>query len=298
MPQVIPLAISAGGAVAGASQGKKGNSSANKLAQQQLDLQKQQMAFGTGLINKGISEAWQPSANYWNVLLKGDPTAVAQATGPYQDLIRQNAATTEQGIQSSAPLGGERNLALAQNQIQASNNTARLYAGMQPTAAAALGQLAGLPVQSGVGVTGQAAPNVSSAGKAFQNSAQAGNAKGGQLGNSLGQLIARGQNKGSGKGSGNPTAPGDPSICWIAQALYGDDDPRVNAIRAYLLGPFSQSLHGRMIVELYRRTGQRIAALARRYSFIAAALRPLFDHALTLAEASASGAAFSAERKG
>lgn len=160
----MPIALGVGAAAGGASGGKKGSGVASK----QLALQQQQLDFGKQIFNTGM-QAWTPANNYWQALLSGDTTKASQAVGPYSDIIKQQGAATGRQIASSTPAGGERNAAEAQNVSDTYNQTARLYAGVQPTAAQALGTLAGLPMQSGVGIMGQGAPNVS-AGLKYQRS--------------------------------------------------------------------------------------------------------------------------------
>lgn len=155
MPAAIPIGIAAAGTGSSMAQGKGAKGVANK----QLALQQQQLDFGKQIFNTGM-QAWQPANNYWQALLSGDTTKASQAVGPYSDIIKQQGAATSGQI-AGLPAGGERSAAQAQNLSDTYNQTARLYAGVQPTAAQALGTLAGLPMQSGVGIMGQGAPNIS-----------------------------------------------------------------------------------------------------------------------------------------
>lgn len=216
MPPAVAMAIPAiAGAGAQASGGKKGNNAAKDAANKQFALQQQVLAFGQGLANQGMG-AWQPANAYWQSLLSGDPNKIAQATGPTADIIRGQSQATGNQLAATMPQGGEANLAQAQNQLQASNNMARLYAGVQPTAANALGQLSGIPLGAGISAMGQGAPNVGS-GLKFNTHAndQASQAKGG-LGQGLGTLLGGraagksggGGGKGGGKSSGQPTGGG------------------------------------------------------------------------------------------
>jgi len=212
MPPAVGLAI--GGIASGAgaaSGGKKGNNT----ARQQLALQQQQLAFGKEAFNTGMG-AWTPATDYWKTLLSGDRTAVEGAIGPISDQVRSVGAATGRSIASSMPAGGERNLALALNSGDTYNNLARLYAGVQPTAANALGQLAAIPMGAGTSIMGQAAPNIGAA-VAAQN-AQNQNKMAGASG--LGSLLYRVGTKGSsgsgggGKSSGNVNAGNDAGLIW------------------------------------------------------------------------------------
>lgn len=146
------IAAGVGGLASGAgaaSGGKKGNS----VAKQQLALQQDQLAFGKQLVNTGMT-AWTPARDYWSSLLQGGPAAT-QAVGPYAAQIRTQGTGADRAITSMLPAGGERNLARAQNVQSTYGNIQRLTEGVQPTAASALGSLAGLPISAGTATQGQ-----------------------------------------------------------------------------------------------------------------------------------------------
>lgn len=213
MPQValapIALGIGAAGSGASAAGGKKASNQANQIAQSQLDLQKQQFNLLTQQYGAGRSD-FVPASNYWQSLLKGGQAAV-EATGPIASQIGQAAQGSRQSIAALTPRGGEQNLATAESFNQQSNNIARLYAGMQPAAATALGQLAGEAFGSGSAVNPQSNPYAAAA----VTNAQMANA--GQAGAGFGNLLYQGINKmgqrnsgGGGKNAG-PTAGGGKS---------------------------------------------------------------------------------------
>lgn len=217
MPPAVAMAIPAvAGAGASASGGKKNRGSANKAAERQFQLQQDVLNFGKSLVNTGLG-AWTPAASYWQSLLSGDPTKIAEATGPTADIIRQQSQATGRELAARMPMGGEAIAAQGANALQTSNNLARLYAGVQPTAATALGQISGIPFGAGTSTMGQGAPNVGS-GLKFQTHAndQLSQAKGG-LGTGLGQMIAgRKQGKNTGGGGSTSTSSGGGSIPpWI-----------------------------------------------------------------------------------
>ena len=85
--------------------------------------------------------------------------------------------------------------------------------------------------------------------------------------------------RGGGPATGD--ALGMTMICWIAEALYGVDAPRTQVVRKWLSECYDQrEAWALAAVPLYRRFGVRVAGLARRHSFVASALRPLFDRAV------------------
>lgn len=202
MPPAVALAVPAvAGAGASASEGKKGQNAAKKQAQQQFQFQ--QKLFDTGM------QAWQPSANYFQSLLSGDPTRMAEATGPARDAIRGQQQAASRQMAATTPAGGEANAAQAALQQQGYSDIARLTAGVQPQAAQALGQLAGVPIQT-------SAPNVGSGIKAQQNLANENMGKAGQIGSGLGGKVARAGSGGPKSswgqvfGKGSPASPPAP----------------------------------------------------------------------------------------
>ena len=197
MPPAVALAIPAiAGAGASASSGKKGANQAKDAANRQFQLQ-------STLANKGLS-AWQPAADYFTKLLSGDPTQMAQAVGPTSDLIKSQQQGQARQMAATLPQGGEANAAQAQASQGSYNNLARLYAGVQPGAASALGQLAAAPM-------GASAPNVGS-GLKFDThqQEQLGQSKG-TIGSGLGTLAANAKHGGSGKASSGGGGSASPS---------------------------------------------------------------------------------------
>jgi len=194
--------IGAAGAGASAAGGKKAANKGNQLAQQQLQLQQNQFGMTKQQFGAG-NQAIQPATAFWNDLLKGGQAA-QQATGPYAALIGQAGQGARTQILGSTPRGGEQNLALAQNVNNQSNNIARLYAGMQPTAASNLEQIAQAYFGSGGAVnpganTGAAAQNYLNQ----QNQAAQGiQGFGGLLYNGIQGLSNKNSNSGASSGKG------------------------------------------------------------------------------------------------
>ena len=81
-------------------------------------------------------------------------------------------------------------------------------------------------------------------------------------------------------GSKSDGAPGTTKPCWIAEALYGDDDPRTLILRHFLADVYDQSRFGWPLVAMYARFGRPIAGAVRRSPALARALRPIFDQLL------------------
>jgi hypothetical protein len=80
----------------------------------------------------------------------------------------------------------------------------------------------------------------------------------------------------TGNGTGSKALYG----CWIAEAIYGEFDPRTMVARLWLNGPFLEKRFGPMVMRFYLRFGQRIAWVVARSRFLRWALKPLFDVAV------------------
>ncbi len=76
------------------------------------------------------------------------------------------------------------------------------------------------------------------------------------------------------EGSGH--TPKVPS-CWIAEVLYGADDPRTHLLRSWLTQVYSVTCVGSVVVYLYIVFGRQVAPMVRRSSLLRGALQPLFD---------------------
>lgn len=172
MPPAAAIGIGALGSGLSASGGKKAQNQANKLASAQLGLEQ-------GMFNKA-GGLMLPASDFWGNLLKGGQAAV-QATGPIASQIGQAAQGARNSIMATTPRGGEQNLAMAQSFNDASNNIARLYAGMQPAAAGALGQLGGAYLGAGQSLGFPATMGGLGAAQMGMQNAQAGGAGFGSL---------------------------------------------------------------------------------------------------------------------
>lgn len=193
MPPAVALAVPAiAGAGAQAAGGKKGQKAAQQAANQQF-------AFQNQLFNTA-QQAWQPAANYFKSLLSGDPRQIAAAVGPTSDILKQQAQAQSQQIAATTPQGGAQNLAQQQNLQNQYNQMSRLYAGVQPQAATALGQLSAQPM-------GASAPNVGSGLKFDTHQQEMQNQSKGGIGQGVGQLAGSKRNSGGKGGNTSPLGP-------------------------------------------------------------------------------------------
>ena len=67
------------------------------------------------------------------------------------------------------------------------------------------------------------------------------------------------------------------SQCWIAEVLYGVNDPRTLLLRAWLSAAHDQRRAGWWCIALYRRFGQTTANLIARGYLPRQLFQPLFD---------------------
>jgi hypothetical protein len=98
------------------------------------------------------------------------------------------------------------------------------------------------------------------------------------------QLIRYGHVKDIVQGSGGPASDGGsgntrPPVvpCWIAEALYGVEDPRTIVLRSWMLRAYVERRGWWFLVVVYRVVGPTIASLIRRDWVPRGALLPLFD---------------------
>ena len=103
-----------------------------------------------------------------------------------------------------------------------------------------------------------------------------------------------------GGGNGNDshaTPPGGQSkACWIAEALYGVDDPRTLLLRAWLSIGYDERHAGWMFIALYRRFGRATANLIRRGYLPRQLFHPLFDRLVEKALTDSARAIVAARR--
>jgi hypothetical protein len=139
--------------------------------------------------------------SYWQGMLAGGPAAQA-ATAPFAQTIAQQTAQNQKNIQNTLPAGGEKNLALAQNQTQQGASIANLYQGLGPTAATQLQNLALGTAGAGTGSGAVSSSTGASLGNlAASQAAAKGNMFGG-IGQGIGSLAGGALgSKGTGAGA-------------------------------------------------------------------------------------------------
>lgn len=103
-----------------------------------------------------------------------------------------------------------------------------------------------------------------------------------------------------GGGMGNDasgTPPGGASkACWVAEALYGVDDPRTLLLRAWLSTAYDERRAGWIFIAMYRRFGRGTANLIQRGYLPRQLVQPLFDALVEKALDESAGALAAARR--
>ena len=96
------------------------------------------------------------------------------------------------------------------------------------------------------------------------------------------------QNKAQTMGAGGDlagTALEFAGLCWVAEAVFGGPgERRTEMVRYWLRNVYSRTFIGNIFCRLYRRYGQRVAAMVREYPFMRNAVTPLFTHFLLEAQ--------------
>jgi hypothetical protein len=73
------------------------------------------------------------------------------------------------------------------------------------------------------------------------------------------------------------------SSCWIAEALYGVNDPRTHLLRSWLNQEFRETALGQVVMPLYARFGKLVAFAVRMSKPVRNFFQPLFEQALAAA---------------
>jgi hypothetical protein len=101
----------------GSSKGGASNTqieaSQSKLADQLTSLYSQQEGQSSQLFNLAFP-GMQQSENFYSALASGSPDLISKVIAPAAQQLQQQSAGAKQQIMSSAPAGGEKNLALEQ----------------------------------------------------------------------------------------------------------------------------------------------------------------------------------------
>jgi hypothetical protein len=247
----------------------RGNEQAQQASESGLGYSKalqgqQQSLYGTlspaltqDVINPtGLTPQAKANANTAAQQSVGGSNAGAVGQGSLMAQRTRNAGTADAAIQGSAQAGG-RTLANAALGTEMADEA--LKQRKQAAAKGEMGQLYGIQTGGATNALGEVAKNVDA------------------------NSNAEDQSWDWAKYIYGPTIKAAGGACWIAEAIYGVDDTRTHIVRAWLNGPFADTVIGGAVMRLYLAIGQHIAAVARRSKMLRATLKPLFDAALNRA---------------
>lgn len=195
----------------------------------------------------------------------GGSQAAAVGQGGLQAARTKNAGAASRAISDASRGAGEQ---LSKNLLGIRTGNADLKERQRQAAQAGLTGVLGLETGAGNEALGQVAPLVNADTNAKTQSWDAFN-------NITKAITAAGQAAATGAAGGKG--------CWIAEAIYGVDDDRTHIVRAWLNGPFRETVLGNAVMNVYLAIGRQVAWCVRRSSWMRIALKPLFDKALKAA---------------
>lgn len=190
----------------------------------------------------------------------GGTQAAAVGQGTLEAARTRNAGGFGQAISDSSRGAGEN---LSRGMLGVRNANANLRQHQHDTALSGLQGLYGTTAGASNAALGNVAPLVNADTQAAHQSWDAFNNITGALSNAASAASGF-------KGMG----------CWVAEAIYGVEDPRTHLVRAWLNGPFRETVAGSMTMNVYLAIGQQVAWVVRRSNLLKMALKPLFDAAL------------------
>ena len=137
---ILRALVGAGGTALAAYLARQAGRGDVNIARQQ---QESQNLIQQQYLNLG-RQAWTPAFDYWNSIMQGGHAANL-ALGPEAQAIRGGFDVAQRNIEQNLPRGGERNLSLAQLEIEKGGRLGNLPTIARRQAAGGLAQLAGLP---------------------------------------------------------------------------------------------------------------------------------------------------------
>lgn len=154
-----------GGGKGGGTNEQLENSQAG-VANQLTSLLGQQEGQSNQLFNLAFP-GMQQADNFYSALASGSPNLLASVTAPAAQQVQQATAGAKQNILSTAPAGGERNLAIQQADVNQGAQVGALASQGYTGSFNALGQLGGQGIGLGQGAAGTAISAGSQANSAY-----------------------------------------------------------------------------------------------------------------------------------
>lgn len=147
------------------------NAAEEQIAQEEVSLAQNQQQNSNQLFSASFP-GFQQSENYYQQLASGDPAAISRAIAPAAQQINQQSTASAQRISQDAPRGGEKNLALEENQINKGAQIGQLASGSYLNSFNSLAGLAGQGIGQAQTASGQSLSGLNAAGNQYSNIAQ------------------------------------------------------------------------------------------------------------------------------
>jgi hypothetical protein len=138
------------------------------LADQMAATGAQDTAEGAQLFNMALP-GLQQSESYYGKLASGDPNALARANAPAVQAITKASDSTAKNIVQDNPRGGERNLALEENQINKGAQVGQLETGSYTSSFGSLAGLGGQNVGQGTSASATGLQGMNAAANQYGN---------------------------------------------------------------------------------------------------------------------------------
>lgn len=223
----MPIGMGLGGLFGGLF-GKKSAKKTEKIASTQTAEERAAEAGATGIAGKlggigdilygqGAGTLGRATSYYETLLGRGGRGAMESAVAPAAESISDLYGGVSRSLEGSNVRGGVRDLALAEAEREKRGRISRLTAGVQPGAAAALGDIGRFQTASGIGATGGAGgifsdllgKGLQSRGLGLTGRLAAEDARG-KTGTDIGSLLFGLLASGAGKGDGGKKYQGLP----------------------------------------------------------------------------------------
>lgn len=214
------------------------------LADQMAASGKQSAAEGKTLFDLALPGLTQ-SESYYNKLASGDPNALARANAPAVGAITKSSDSAAKNIVQDNPRGGERNLALEENQINKGAQIGQLETGSYTNSFGSLASLGGQNVGQGTSATSAGLQGMNAAANQYGNIQQINAQNKSQTMGEYSQLAGMGL-----------TVAG---MCWVARLLFGTNSYEAAIIQAYFEEVLKTHWFGRFAYWTYHTFGKQWA---------------------------------------
>jgi hypothetical protein len=185
-----------GGGKGGAPSSATAENAQAGLATQMTSLMGQEQGQASKLFNLAFP-GMQQADNFYSALASGSPNAIAAVTAPAAQQVQQATAGAKQNILSTAPAGGERNLAIEHADVNQGAQIGSLASQGYTGSFNALAQMGGQGVGLGQGAANSAVSAGSAAGQQWGSIVNENTAQKGATMGAFGSVLGAGAQLGS-----------------------------------------------------------------------------------------------------